>query len=346
MIELVSINNTSKWDSIVKSFKNYDVYYLSGYVLPFYNNGDGDPYLLYYYHENTRAIYVFIKRKINNTLYDCTTPYGYGGLLFEGDINEKSLSIFRAEYYELMNNNNIVSNFVRYNPILANYDIISPILPTYNIGETVAIDLSSCEIIWKNFTSKNRNMIRKAERNGVTIHYGKDSFLMSEFKKIYAETMIRDNAKSYYFFSDNFYNSIKEFLDENYLFFYAKYNSIIISISLIIFANKKMHYHLSGSLFEYRNLAPTNLLLYQTALWGNKHGFKIFHLGGGLGSCNDNLFKFKKAFNKNHNYSFYIGREIFDENLYDKLVNQQKKSDSDFDTQTTFFPKYRYKKNI
>lgn len=81
-------------------------------------------------------------------------------------------------------------------------------------------------------------------------------------------------------------------------------------MSIILFANKQMHYHLSGSVMEYRNLAPSNLLLYKAALWGCEHGYKTFHLGGGVGSGEDNLYKFKAAFNKNSNYQFSIAKYI------------------------------------
>ncbi len=102
-----------------------------------------------------------------------------------------------------------------------------------------------------------------------------------------------------------------------------------------------MHYHLSGSVLEYRNLAPSNLLLYKAALWGCEQGFKTFHLGGGVGSGEDNLYKFKAAFNRNSDYRFSIGKEIFDESTYARLVNIRKENDSNFNPESSYFPLYR-----
>ena len=83
MIEIIGINEASRWDSIVRSFKEYDVYYLSGYVKPFFKHGDGVPYLLYYQAENVRAIYVYMLRSTQiDGYYDSISPYGYGGVLF------------------------------------------------------------------------------------------------------------------------------------------------------------------------------------------------------------------------------------------------------------------------
>ena len=102
-----------------------------------------------------------------------------------------------------------------------------------------------------------------------------------------------------------------------------------------------MHYHLSGSLIEFRNLAPSNLLLYKAALWGCEHGFKTFHLGGGVGSGEDNLYKFKAAFNKNSDYQFSIGKQVFDQDKYDQLIELRAKQDPDFNRTSSFFPLYR-----
>ena len=109
----------------------------------------------------------------------------------------------------------------------------------------------------------------------------------------------------------------------------------------MLYGNKQMHYHLSGSMIEYRNLAPSNLLLYQAALWGCEHGFKTFHLGGGVGSGEDNLYKFKAAFNKMSDYQFSIGKQIFDQDRYDELVKIRRENDANFDESSHYFPLYR-----
>ena len=100
-------------------------------------------------------------------------------------------------------------------------------------------------------------------------------------------------------------------------------------------ANGRMNYHLSGSLREFGSLAPTNLLLYKAALWGNANGYKTFYLGGGVGSGEDSLFKFKRAFYKGVLNHFYIGRRIFAPDRYDELVGMREPTDQNF------FPKYR-----
>lgn len=342
MIHIYSIKQAQQWDETVKGFAEYDVYYLSGYVKAFQIHGDGDPQLLYYEADGLKAIYVYMKRKTAiEGYYDSVTPYGYGGVLFDGDTSEQNLQAFWKAYVEKMKEEGIVDNFVRYHPVLANAIPMKQISTVIDLGKTIAFDLASPEVIWENIISKNRNMIRKAEKNGITIEHGKGMDLLDKFTEIYNATMDKDHAEEYYYFKRPFYESIDRDLQDNYEMFYAMYEGRPIAMSIMIFANGRLNYHLSGSDIEYRNLAPSNLLLYKAALWGYEQCCKTFHLGGGIGSGEDNLYKFKAAFNKNSDYQFSVGKEIFDQEKYDELVAERIARDACFNKGSTFFPLYR-----
>ena len=64
MMDIIEITDSERWDGIVTSFAQYDVYYLSGYVKGFRLHGDGEPELMYYDSESLRAIYVYMKRAV------------------------------------------------------------------------------------------------------------------------------------------------------------------------------------------------------------------------------------------------------------------------------------------
>ena len=342
MIQLYNISQSAEWDNVVHSFQEWDVYYLSGYVKAFYIHGDGAPFLLYYEDNGLRAIYVYMRRQTALPgVYDSVTPYGYGGVLFEGDATEDNRKAFWNAYVAKMKEECIIDNFVRYHPVLKNAVPMKDISSVIDLGKTIAMDLTSPELIWENIHSKNRNMIRQAEKNGIIIEHGQGMDLFDKFIEIYNATMDKDNAEEYYYFGDKFYESIHNDLHDNYEMFYAVLNGEIIAMSIMLFGNKQMHYHLSGSMIEYRNLAPSNLLLYKAALWGSEQGYKAFHLGGGVGSGEDSLYKFKAAFNKMSDYQFSIGKQIFDQKQYDELVRNRIESDQYFDMSSHYFPLYR-----
>jgi hypothetical protein len=342
MVKIYDLNTTKRWDNIVRSFEDYDVYYLSGYVKAFQIHGDGDPYLAYYEKNGLRGMYVFMKRTTQiEGVYDSITPYGYGGFLVEGDITESNMANMWQDYLNTMSELNVIDNFVRYHPVLKNAEPMKMCSDVIDLGNTIAMDLSSADVIWANIHSKNRNMIRKAEKNGIVIKHGQGMGLFDEFIKIYNATMDKDNAEDYYYFKRPFYESIHNDLKDNYEMFWAEYEGKIIAMSIMIFANNRMHYHLSGSLAEYRNLAPSNLLLYMAALWGSEQGYKTFHLGGGVGSGEDNLYKFKSAFNRTSNYQFSIAKHIFNQDIYNSLVEFRVANDANFNPGSKFFPLYR-----
>lgn len=336
------MSQAKEWDELVCSFANYDVYYLSGYVKAFQIHGDGEPQLFYYNENGLRGIYVYMKRNTAiEGIYDSITPYGYGGFLLEGDDSNENMNVLWNAYVDKMKSENIVDNFVRYHPVLANAVPMKTCSDVIDLGKTVSMDLTSEEVIWKNIHSKNRNMIRKAEKNGIVIKHGQGLELFDDFIKIYNATMDKDNAEPYYYFKPEFYKSIHEDLKDNYEMFWAVYDGKIIAMSIMIFANGRLNYHLSGSDLQYRNLAPSNLLLYKAAMWGMEKGMKTFHLGGGVGSGEDNLYKFKIAFNRFSDCQFSIAKHIFDNEKYDELVAERASRDAGFDKESKFFPLYR-----
>lgn len=348
MITVYTLEQSEEWDQIVRSFNRYDVYYLSGYVKAFQLNGDGEPILIYYKNANTRAINVVIRRDLaeykffygkleKGVLYDITTPYGYGGFLVEG-IDYESLQI---EYEEFCKNEHIICEFVRFHPLLENWKGLENLYTEIHLGETVYMDTSSEEIVWQNIISKNRNMIRKAQKNGLKVYWGRDPKIIDSFIEIYNKTMDKDKADEYYYFDRMFYESILEDLKQNAMWFYAKKDDEITAIAIFMFCNGNMHYHLSASRIEYQKMAPTNLILYEAARWASAQGYKKLHMGGGVGSEHDSLYKFKKAFNRGEDLEFYIGKRIFDEEKYNELVQFRIDTDLKYNRENGYFPSYR-----
>ncbi|MBQ4438528.1 GNAT family N-acetyltransferase [bacterium] len=342
-LTVYTLDQSEHWDNVVRSFREYDVYWLSGYIKAFKIHGDGEPLLFFYDGGTTRGINVVMKRDVANDIhfigklpeghyFDFATPYGYGGWIIEG---ENTAELFSA-YENWIEKNGVISEFVRFHPMVKNHENCAKYYDVIKLGEVVHMDLSSPEGIWNNIISKNRNMIRKAVKNGIRIYNGRFPEIYEKFRSIYNGTMDKDNAEEYYYFKPDFYASVLDDLPQNAQVFWAEKDSQVIAASIMIGANGYLNYHLSGSLREFSSLAPGNLILYTAALWGCANGYRTFYLGGGVGSGEDSLFKFKRAFYKGDLNHFYIGKKIFDQEKYDELLRLR----SDVDNKT-FFPQYR-----
>ena len=345
-LKVYTTEQREQWDAVVRSFKDYDVYYLSGYVIAFQIHGDGEPHLFYYEGESVRGINVVMKRDIAkdacftgkveaNTWFDFATPYGYGGWLIEGDGDSSEL--FDC-YQSWCQKHNVVSEFVRYHPVLGNQQYSDSFYDVRVLSGTIAMDLSSPKTIWTNLTSKNRNMVRKAQKSGVVIYNGRYPEIFEKFREVYNGTMERDDAEAYYFFKPEFYHSVMTELPQEAQVFYAELEGEVIAAAIMLASNGRLNYHLSGSIREYQNLAPTNLLLYTAALWGSCNGCKTLHLGGGVGSSEDSLYKFKCAFYRGEPCKFYTGRKMHIKEKYQELVGMRDQSKI---INSGFFPKYR-----
>lgn len=343
MLTVYTLVQSEQWDTVVSSFKDYDTYWLSGYVKAFQIHGDGEPLLFFYEAGTTRGINVVMKRDIakderfagkieEGQYFDFATPYGYGGWIIEGEDTE---SLFDA-YSAWLERNGIISEFVRFHPMVKNHNACRDFYEVIRLGEVVHMDLSSPETIWNNIISKNRNMIRKASKNGIKIYNGRFPEIYKRFRDIYNGTMDKDHAEEYYYFEPDFYTSVLEDLPQNAQVFWAEKEGVIIAASIMLAVNGRMNYHLSGSLQEYSSLAPTNLLLFEAALWGCANGYMTLYLGGGVGSGEDSLFKFKRAFYRGDLNHFFIGKKIYDQKKYEKLLDLRIEIEN-----PGYFPKYR-----
>ena len=349
MLTVYGINQNEEWDTVVKSFAQYDVYYLSGYVRAFQLHGDGEPMLLLYQSGSLRGINVVMKRDIakdpklaelisEGTFFDLATPYGYGGWHFEGEQTETGKEDFEEEYLAWCRGNGIVSEFVRFHPVLNNADeSFNRFYERVFLGNTVAILLDQEDAVWERYSSKNRGHIRVAIKEGVTVKTEKTKEAFDIFQRIYETTMDHDDASSYYYFDQSFFDSIRNDLEGYYTVFTAYLGEQPISSSIMLYAGKYMNYHLSGQLFEFRRYSGTSRILHEAAKWGCEHGYEWLHLGGGLGAKEGPLYDFKKSFyKKGEDKSFYIGKRIIDHEKYQYLIGLR-----DDNPAEGFFPGYR-----
>lgn len=351
MIELIRYDKKERWNAVVNSYEKWDVYYSCEYAVSFMENEDGVPYLLSYEGDGCRLCYPIVEKDvadfsafhqyINHGVYfDWNTPYGYGGPLADVEqLTCEQQEGFKNELFALAKERNVVSQFLRFHPLLQNQSVCHQVIENVYIKDTIFINLNTSEDLMVQMDAKNRNLIRKAIKNGIAITHDNGEYI-DEFMKIYGVTMDRDNARDFYYFPKSYYEFMKEFMSKETEYFYAFKDEKMIAASIFFYGNGSMHYHLSANLLEYRTFAPTNLILYEAANWGRKKGLKVLHLGGGVG-VEDSLFHFKKQFNKNGRIGFYIGRNIFMPEKYRELLSIRQQENPEFDVNNSYYIKYR-----
>ncbi len=292
----------------------------------------------------------FIQRQIPNTLcdatyYDLITAYGYGGPIIEKVVankysyeesKKKLIASFDEEFSRYCKDNNIVSEFIRFHPWANNAIDFQGIYDIEKIRNTIATDLENYPDFFNEEYSKGcRKNIRQAINKGVKIEIIEKPDSLESFKNIYFSTMQRNGAADYYYFDDKYFDECINLYRDNILLVNAIYEDKIIAAGFYFVWNKVVHIHLSGTLSEYLFLSPAYVLRYFVTVWANQNGYKLIHHGGGrTNDAEDNLYKFKKQFGKHTEFPFYIGKKIWNQEVYDKLSKGKA-----FDT--SFFPAYR-----
>ena len=352
MLSVITINESEKWDSIVKSFKNYDVYYLSGYSKAFQLHGDGDPLLFYYDDGGTRAMNVVMKRDIAeaapfkdklpvNMWFDLSTPYGYGGFWMEGE-NCKAV----CEAYEnYCREQQFVSEFVRFHLFSDHQPYYNGISETHTRNVVRSLELPLDEIL-RDFEHKVRKNLNRAAGSGLNIEIDTTGARLDDFLNIYYGTMDRTSARKNFFFSRDFFETLNK-MENNYVYLHVLSEGQVISTELVLYGSENCYSFLGGTNHDFFHLRPNDFLKYEIIKWAKEKHLKNFILGGGYGE-DDGIFKYKKSLAPNGVCNFYIGKKIFDKDKYEKLITirtGEKQVDSDLQTiinnMSGFFPKYR-----
>lgn len=311
---------TDTWNSYLDLFadKKKDIYYTEEYV-KLYESEDGKAMCSVCQDGNNVLLMPYIKKDIDG-YYDFETAYGYGGPISNTD-NSDWINIAFNEMQRLFESEKYICGFIRFHSLLNNVDICNNHMQVMFDRNTVSINTrESEEEIWAHqITSKNRNMIRKAEKNELEYKAEYNFESLPQFIELYNATMSRLGAENFYFFGDKYYQSFIEAFKNRAFLGTVKKDGKLICAALFMYSKEYGHYHLEGSNHEYSKLAANNLLLWKTACEFHKLGVKEFHLGGGYnGEPNNSLLKFKKSFSSNIK-NFYIGKWIFNQKKYDEL---------------------------
>lgn len=336
IVKLINCDDTLWMDAL--KYCNHDVYQTPGWIKASKHCDEGVPLAIYVESDNQKALFPFLKRKIINSLWDATSPYGYSGPIFSRECSSGWPEVALAAAITILRELDCVSWFIRLHPLLN--ENWSSTIGVVDHGPTVSINLmKSAEEHWRETMSGHRSDINKAKKSGVSIRQCTTPECLDAFIRIYHETMIDIGASSYYFFKKEYFKDLVKFLSNDLLILMASENNEYIGCSMFTLnrSSKIIQYHLSGTASAFRHRQPSKLILHAAREWGRDNGFSRLHLGGGVGAQEDALFKFKRGFSAD-THIFQSLRIIVNEEQYSCLCREQGVSQVAF---SGFFPAYR-----
>ncbi len=343
-----TIETKEKWQEIVESMDDYDFYHTYDYH--FISKKEDELPILIVYEENDTIIALpFQKRPILGTpFFDLTSVYGYSGPISKNIDDHFDNNRFVKELNDLLKKLNVISIFSRLHPYIYNQRKILKILGDIEVlGKVVNIDVSQDLAVQRSQYGKSTKNRTNKCRKLCTVKKAISGEEVNTFIDIYYENMDRLSANKDYYFSRTYFLDFlkcKDFETDILLVVHNESNEVIAG-SMFVKTKNIVQFHLSGSRTEYLNLAPANLFIDEMRIRATEEGYKIFNLGGGLGSKEDSLFKFKSSFSKNY-HDFAVWKYVVDQKIYHELSNPKedlKLADPSYNNQkdSTFFPLYR-----
>lgn len=255
-----------------------------------------------------------------NGFFDLETAYGYGGpVAFNCDLDARQ--DFACLFANWALQQNIVAEFVRFNPLTANHTDFADL---YNISHnriTVSMPLTeNFATVLQGCTQPRQRNYRRAIREGLIFRQLPD---LSEFCELYLATMHRLNAGSYYYFSPACFKELEKIPETN-RFFAGVYTTSgdLAASAIFLIDEQSAHYHLGASDEKFKDTQATAFMMLEFAKLALQSNKQLLHLGGGLSlAADDPLFRFKAGF-ANSQHDFFIGRKIHQSVVYQNLSNR------------------------
>lgn len=273
---------------------------------------------------------------------DITSPYGHGGPLAAGG-DAGTYALFNAMVLDWANRRKLVSEFCSLHPLM--FDDQATILRGAGIKIEQRKPVVYVSLLLPAAYRKDRRQgIARAIREGVTVVQAEPAVNENRraFVRLYRETMLRKEASSRWWFSDEYLHGLC-LLPGSRLFF-AVVNGEVEVATVVLSSRFVAHYHLTGNAMRNPKSRANDLLIHTVVEWARDMDKTRLYLGGGATDApDDSLLAYKMGFSP-----FIAGCHtyfrVFDPARYEALCKRKK----DFERvtlgaeiNTTFQPRFR-----
>ena len=317
------------WEALLERLGVEDSYYTAAYSVASAELTGGTPRLLHLARDGGDVVFPVVVR---DDPTDVVTPYGYGGPLGVGD--DPPLSQFPAAYETWCAARGVVTSFAVFHPLFAvEGRIADGGFHTAALAGTVGWSLEPPDLLA--VMHKNpRGLIKRARSAGFTAEVQVQPRDVGTFVEHYEATMRRASASDFYFFGERYWQALLRVDPLLQVTVRDPAGEPVASV-LGMGAPPYLHYHLDGSADAARGTGASQLGLFTLAEWGQRNGYTVLHLGGGVGGRDDSLLAYKRRFAPGEILPARIGKAVHDHAAYTGLTG------SDTIDWDAFFPAYR-----
>lgn len=320
MYEVISIKNSLRWQKVLDFMQMNDVYYTTHYFRSALALDPGEALMFYYSDDVGSVAYPYIKRRIEGELpgyFDITTPFGYGGPVIRATRNVEALVTgFREVFSTYCHKERIIAEYIRFHPLFGNALFFENHLKLLPLYETYTIDLK--KIAEANMDSE----IIGQEGEGVVVKkLGTVRHMFDFLVLYYSEVRKREEADSYYFFTEDYFEALVRNLGNVLHLFGAYRDSKLMSAIYILAEGNTIYHHLDGTIENEDKVETAKILMLKIAEWGTENDMDFYHLGGDFKVENVQIIPVKRDLANVQPSMFYICEKIHNESIFKELVN-------------------------
>lgn len=274
---------------------------------------------------------LIVRQVPGEELFDATSAYGYGGPWVTGS---PDLDGFRKYFDAWARENSVVTSFIRFHPLLGNGKRFSEVFPIKSAGKTAVWNIQDNNALIEGMHKSHRKNWRRAGRAGVEVSVTVAPSSTRDFRSVYETTMSRLAARTFYWFPDEYWETLGTKLRNNSLLVEAVYEGKVIASVWCLFTNEYLHFHLSGTTNEGRRLGGAFICRVAAAEWARDAGLRLAHHGGGTKGSGTSLLEWKQRFDESAPLlDFQVAEVIHNEDVYKAL--------SESLPVTSYFPVWR-----
>jgi len=272
-ISFLDPTKIANWDELILSFSSYSFFHSSDWAKVLQKTYGFKPhYLIATESGKTKAILPIMevnsiftgKKAISLPFSDFCEP------LISKDISYKRIRHKALEFCKIRKFSSLE---LRDSKVHLEDSIITP------AGYQHLIDISSCEEqLFNKLSDNTRRNIRKAVKNQITFEINNSISALEDFYRMNCYTRRRHGLppQPYKFFK-NLYDIV---LSKNKGFIsVSKFNDKTIAGAVFLLIGKKALYKYGASFFEYQNLRPNNILIWNSIKYLKNNGYEELNFG-------------------------------------------------------------------
>ncbi|MCO4094612.1 MAG: GNAT family N-acetyltransferase [Acidovorax sp.] len=328
MERLIPASERDSWREALAPLGGIDATYLPEYHLAYALRIAGSSPLLWHFSQGgEHFLYPFLLTPVAlgstpTPYFDITGIYGYTGPIattLDGGFVRAAWAAFDAYAAR----QKIIAEFVRFSPFNRNEGFAHP-QATVIANRTLAASRlpDSRDAMLQSLGSKTRNMLRKAEREGLAARELPLPQYLPAFRALYDETMQRNRAPEFFRYDDAYWAQLLNLGRQGLRLFGAFAGESLVAASMAVAHGRSGLYHLGASLPAYAKLGAGNLGLFAMSCGLLEGGVEFLNMTGGrTAAADDPLLLFKRS-NANGTATFHIGKRVVDPLAYNEVATQ------------------------